>query len=314
MNTSIIADLKYENSLDFAKLQDKNDPLKNYREQFYFPQIQNRDVIYFSGNTLGLQPKNTQDHVLNQLEDWASFGYQANQYARTPWDTYHEQFAAPLAKIIGAEASEVTVMNQLSVNLHLLMVSFYRPDKKRYKILCEKDAFPSDQYAMESQANFHGFNPEDAIIMVSPRDGEFCIHPEDIIEAIENNKDSLALVLISGANYYTGQIFDMKGITAAAHRSGALVGFDLAHAVGNVNLQLHDWNVDFACWCSYKYLNSGPGGIGGIFIHERHINDRSVPRFAGRLGVDTVLRPKREKGFVPTATAEGWQLGALPIL
>lgn len=314
MNTPTLSNLKYENSLDFARQQDAADPLKRYREQFYFPQLNNQDVVYFSGNYLGLQPKSTQDHVLNQLEDWASFGYQANQYARTPWDTYHEQFTAPLSKIIGSKAAEVTVMNQLSINLHLLMVSFYRPEKKRYKILCEKDAFPSDQYAMESQVLLHGFDPEDAIIMVSPREGEYCIHQEDILEAIQKNRDSLALVLISGANYYTGQIFDMPGITAAAHNAGALVGFDLAHAVGNVKLQLHDWNVDFACWCSYKYLNSGPGGIGGIFIHERHVSNRSIPRFAGRLGVDTTLRPKREKGFIPVPAAEGWQLGALPIL
>ncbi|HET6225055.1 MAG TPA: kynureninase, partial [Bacteroidia bacterium] len=314
MSSSAPTLLKYENSLDFAKQMDALDPLKKYREQFYFPQLNNRDVVYFSGNYLGLQPKSTQDHVLNQMEDWASFGYQANQYARTPWDTYHMQLIPPLAKIAGAQPSEVTVMNQLSINLHLMLVSFYRPDKKRYKILCEKDAFPSDQYAMESQVQFHGFDPEDAIIMVSPREGEYCIQPEDILEAIEKNKDSLALVLISGANYYTGQIFDMQGIAAAAHRAGALVGFDLAHAIGNVKLQLHDWDVDFAVWCSYKYLNAGPGGIGGIFIHERHVKNLSVPRFAGRLGVDTAARPKREKGFIPTPTAEGWQLGALPIL
>jgi kynureninase len=314
MNAPTLTNLNYENSLVFAKQQDLGDPLKKYREQFYFPQMHDRDVIYFSGNLLGLQPKSTQDHILNQLEDWATFGAQANQHARTPWHTYHEQFAAPLAKIVGAQPSEITVMNQLSVNLHLLMVSFYRPDKKRYKILCEADAFPSDQYAMESQVHFHGFDPEDALIVIAPREGEYCIRPEDLLETIEKNKDALALVLLSGANYYTGQIVDMQEITISAHNAGALVGFDLAHAVGNIKLELHNWNIDFACWCSYKYLNSGPGGIGGIYIHERHTKDLSVPRFAGRLGVDRVLRPKREKGFVPLTTAEGWQLGNLPVL
>jgi kynureninase len=314
MNTPSLTNLKYENSLAFAKQQDLADPLRKYREQFYFPQMHGREAIYFSGNLLGLQPKSTQDHVLNELEDWATFGAQAKLHARTPWLTYHEQFAPPLAKITGAKPSEVTVMNQLSVNLHLLMVSFYRPDKKRFKILCEADAFPSDQYAMESQVHFHGFDPEDAIIVVSPREGEHCIHHEDILEAIEKNKDSLALVLMSGANYYTGQVVDMPEITAAAHRAGAVAGFDLAHAVGNIKLELHSWNVDFAVWCSYKYLNSGPGGIGGVYIHERHASNLSLPRFAGRLGVDKALRPKREKGFVPTSSAEGWQLGALPVL
>jgi kynureninase len=314
MNTPTVTHLTYENSLTFAKQQDLADPLKKYREQFYFPQMHGRDVIYFSGNSLGLQPKNTQDHVLNQLEDWATFGYQANTHARTPWHTYHEQFTTPLAKIVGAKHTEVTVMNQLSVNLHLLMVSFYRPDKQRYKILCEADAFPSDQYAMESQVHFHGFDPEDAIITISPRKGEHCIRQEDILETLEKNKDSVALVLMSGANYHTGQIVDMQGITTSAHNAGALVGFDLAHAIGNIKLELHNWNVDFACWCSYKYLNSGPGGIGGIYIHERHTCDLSLPRFAGRLGVDKALRPKREKGFIPTSSAEGWQLGNLPVL
>lgn len=314
MKALTLTGLKYENSLSFAKQQDLDDPLKKYREQFYFPQMHGREVVYFSGNLLGLQPKTTQDHVLNELEDWATFGSQARLHARTPWLTYHEQFAPPLANIIGAKSSEVTVMNQLSVNLHLLMVSFYRPEKKRYKILCEADAFPSDQYAMESQVRSHGFDPEDAIVMVSPRDGEHCIRQEDILEAIEKNKDSIALVLMSGANYQTGQVIDMAEITAAAQRAGAVAGFDLAHAVGNIKLELHAWNVDFAVWCTYKYLNSGPGGIGGIYIHERHVNNLSLPRFAGRMGVDKALRPKSEKGFVPVSTAEGWQLGALPVL
>jgi kynureninase len=314
MNSPALTNLKYENSLSFAKQQDLADPLKKYREQFYFPQMHGREVVYFTGNSLGLQPKSTQDHILNELEDWATFGSQARLHARTPWDTYHEPFAVPLAKIVGAKPSEITVMNQLSVNIHLLMVSFYRPDKKRTKILCESNAFSSDQYAIESQIRVHGYQPEDAIIEVTPRAGEQCIRQEDILEIIEKNNDSLALVLMGGVNYRTGQVVDMQGITAAAHKAGALVGFDLAHAAGNINLQLHDWDVDFACWCTYKYLNSGPGGIGGMYVHERHTNNRLLPRFAGRLGVDKDARFKTEKRFIPIPTAEGWQLGDIPIL
>ncbi len=314
MNTPTLADLKYENSLSFAMQQDAADPLKKYRDQFYFPQMHGREVVYFSGNSLGLQPKSIQDNVLNELEDWATFGVQAKFHARTPWLTYQEQFAEPLATITGALPSEVVVMNQLSVNLHLLMVSFYHPNQKRYKIICEEKAFTSDQYAMESQVRFHGFNPDNAIIEVSPRKGEHCIRPEDVLETIEKHKDSLAMVLIGGVNYYTGQVFDMKGITDAARKAGAFVGFDLAHAIGNINLQLHDWDVDFACWCSYKYLNSGPGGVGGIYIHERHAKNVAIPRFAGWLGVDKSTRFKMEKGFVPKSPAEGWQLGTVPVL
>jgi kynureninase len=314
MNSLSLTNLKYENSLSFANGQDLADPLKKYRDQFYFPQMHGREVVYFAGSSLGLQPKSTQDHVLNELEDWATFGSQARSHARTPWNTYHEQFAVPVAKIVGAKPSEVTVMNQLSVNLHLLMVSFYRPDKKRIKILCEANAFSSDQYAIESQLHFHGYQPEDVIIKVHPRAGEQCIRPEDILEAIEKNKDSIALVLMGGVHYRTGQAVDMKGITAAAHKAGAFAGFDLAHAAGNINLQLHDWDVDFACWCTYKYLNSGPGGIGGIYVHERHTNNLSLPRFAGRLGVDQTNRSKKEEGFVPLPAAAGWQLGDIPIL
>jgi kynureninase len=313
MSTSTLINLNYENSLNFARHQDLADPLKKYRDQFYFPQMHDREVVYFSGNSLGLQPKSTQDHILNELEDWATFGVQAKFHARTPWLTYHEQFAAPVAKIVGAKPSEVVIMNQLSVNIHLLMVSFYRPDKNRTKILCEAGAFPSDQYAMESQVRFHGLKPEDVIIEVSPRAGEHCIRPEDMLETIEKNKDALALVFIGGVNYRTGQAFDLQKISAAAHDAGAVVGFDLAHAVGNINLQLHAWDVDFACWCTYKYLNSGPGGIAGIYIHERHVNDPSIPRFAGWWGADKSVRFKMEKGFVPTPTAEGWQLSVVPI-
>lgn len=306
--------MTYENSLTHAQHLDSTDPLKKYRAQFYFPMMHGRETIYFTGNSLGLQPKTTQDYVLNELEDWATFGVEGHFHARKPWLPYHEQFSAPLAKVVGAKPEEVVVMNQLTVNLHLLMVSFYRPTKTRYKILCEAKAFPSDQYALESQVKFHGLQPEDAIIEVEPRYGEVCIHHEDILAAIEKNKDSIALILIGGVNYYNGQVFDMKGIAEAGHKAGAMVGFDLAHAAGNLKLELHDWNVDFACWCSYKYLNSGPGGVSGVFIHERHLNNPEMVRFAGWWGHDKNTRFQMNKGFVPMPTAEAWQMSNAPVL
>ncbi len=304
----------YENTLAFAKQMDATDSLRKYREQFYFPKMHGREVVYFTGNSLGLQPKTTQDYILNELEDWAVYGVEGHFHARHPWFSYHEHFAAPVSKIVGALPTEVVVMNQLTVNLHLLMVSFYRPDKKRFKILCEAKAFPSDQYALASQVRFHGLDPNNAIIEIAPRAGEHTIHIDDILEAIEKNKESLALVLIGGVNYFTGQVFDMQKITAAAHKAGAFAGFDLAHAAGNINLNLHEWNVDFACWCSYKYLNSGPGGVAGIFIHEKHIADPTIPRFAGWWGTDKKQRFKMEKEFMPMQTAEGWQLSNAPVL
>jgi kynureninase len=235
-------------------------------------------------------------------------------HARKPWLAYHEQFVEPVSKIVGAQPDEIVVMNQLTVNLHLLMVSFYRPTKDRYKILCEAKAFPSDQYALESQVKFHGYEPEDAIIEVAPRKGEYCIRHEDILEAIEKNKNSIALIMIGGVNYYNGQVFDMKEITEAGHKAGALVGFDLAHAAGNIKLKLHEWNVDFACWCTYKYLNSGPGSVGGVFIHQRNLNNPETSRFAGWWGHDKASRFKMEKGFVPMPTAEAWQISNAPVL
>jgi len=314
MHTSSKSAVVYENSLAFAQQQDALDPLKKYREQFYFPQMHGRDVIYFTGNSLGLQPKKTQDYILNELEDWATFGVEGERLARNPWLSYHEQFSESLSKIVGAKAVEVTVMNSLSVNLHLLLVSFYRPDKNRTKILCESNAFSSDRFVIESQLHVHGFKTADAIIEVAPRQGEHCIREEDLLEAIEKNKDSLALVLIGAVNHYTGQAFNIKNLTAAAHQAGAVIGLDLAHAAGNIKLQLHDWQVDFAGWCTYKYLNSGPGGISGIFIHERHLNNPQIPRFGGWLGVSKESRFKLNREFVPATTAEGWQLGTVPVL
>ena len=306
--------MTYENSLDFAKKLDATDPLKAYRDKFYFPHMNGRPVVYFTGNSLGLQPKTTQEYILNELEDWATFGVEGHFHSRKPWMPYHEMFALPVSKIVGALPQEVVVMNQLTVNLHLLMVSFYRPDKKRFKIICEEKAFPSDQYALESQVRFHGFDPAEAIVEVGPRAGQHCIRHEDILAEIEKNKNELALVMIGGVNYYNGQVFDMKSITRAAHKAGAFCGFDLAHAAGNIKMDLHDWNVDFACWCSYKYLNSGPGSVAGAFIHEKHLKEKNVPRFAGWWGHDKSSRFKMEKGFAPMPTAEAWQLSNAPVL
>ena len=306
--------MNYQNTEAFAKEMDAKDALKSYRDKFYFPMMHGKKTIYFTGNSLGLQPKTTQDYVLNELEDWATFGVEGHFHARNKWLTYHEQFAEPVAKIVGALSTEIVVMNQLTVNLHLLLVSFYRPTDKRFKIICEAKAFPSDQYAMQSQVKFHGYNPEEAIIEVAPREGEHCIRHEDIIDAINKNKDSLALIMIGGVNYYNGQVFNMKAITEAGHAVGAFVGFDLAHAAGNLKLELHNWNVDFACWCSYKYLNSGPGGVAGVYINERHLNDKNIPRFAGWWGHDKGTRFKMEKDFVPIPSAEAWQMSNAPVL
>ena len=305
--------MKFQNTIEFAKQQDANDPLKKFRERFYFPQMNGKEVVYFTGNSLGLQPKSTQDYVLKELEDWATFGVEGHFHARSPWLSYHEMFAEPVSKIVGAKPNEVVVMNQLTSNLHFLMASFYRPTKKRFKILCEYKAFPSDQYALETQALFHGFDPADALIEVNPREGEYAIRTEDILSAIEKNKDELQLVLIGGVNYFTGQVFEMDKIVAVAHKAGALAGFDLAHAAGNVKLNLHDWNVDFACWCTYKYLNSGPGCVGGAFIHERH-HKPETPRIAGWWGYDKQTRFKMDKGFKPMMTAEAWQVSNAPVV
>jgi kynureninase len=305
--------MKFQNTIDFAKQQDTTDPLKKFRERFYFPQMNGREVVYFTGNSLGLQPKSTQDYVLKELEDWATFGVEGHFHARNPWFSYHEMFAEPVSRIVGAKPNEVVIMNHLTSNLHFLMASFYTPTKKRYKIICEYKAFPSDQYALETQVKFHGFDPADAIIEVKPREGEYVIRTEDILTSIEKNKDDLALVLIGGVNYFTGQVFEIDNITDAAHNVGALAGFDLAHAAGNVKLNLHDWNVDFACWCTYKYLNSGPGCVGGAFIHERHHKPETL-RLAGWWGYEKESRFKMEKGFKPMMTAEAWQVSNAPVI
>ena len=306
--------MQYQNTLEFAKEMDRNDPLKDFRDKFYIPIINKKQCIYFVGNSLGLQPKTTQDYIYNELENWANYGVEAHFHAKIPWVDYHDIFIEPLSKIVGGLPQEVVVMNHLTVNLHLLLTTFYRPTKERYKIICEAKAFPSDQYAMESHAKLHGLNPDEVIIEVAPSEGEDNIRTEDILVTINKHKNELALVLFGGINYYTGKVFDMKTITEAAHKAGAYCGFDLAHAAGNIELHMHDWDVDFACWCSYKYLNSGPGNIAGAYIHERFIADASLPRMAGWWGYDKESRFKMEKKFKPVPTAEGWQLSNSPII
>jgi kynureninase len=306
--------MTFKNTLQFAREADANDPLSFFRERFHIPQYEGGDTIYFTGNSLGLQPKTARQYVNQELDDWASLGVEGHFHAKNPWMPYHELFPKQLAPIVGCQPQEVVVMNQLTVNLHLLMVSFYRPTSARYKIICEARAFPSDQYAFESQARLHGFDPTQAIIEVHPREGEHILRTEDIVSTIEMHGDSVAAVVFGGVNYYTGQSFDLKTITTTAHKVGAVAGFDLAHAAGNVELSLHNWDVDFACWCSYKYLNSGPGGVAGVFIHERHIANKELPRFAGWWGYTKETRFNMEKGFHPIPTAEGWQLSNAPIL
>ena len=292
---------------------DELDPLADFREQFHMPVINGKQVLYYTGNSLGLMPKTTPDYLMEVTNDWARLGVEGHFYAKHPWLSYHEIFPPLLAPLLGSLESETVVMNQLTVNLHLLMVSFYRPTAKRFKILCEGRAFSSDQYAMESQVRFHGFDPEKAIVEVFPREGESVIRKEDLLESIRQQGETLALVLLGGVNFYTGQLFDMKEITRVGHEVGALVGFDLAHAAGNVPLELHNWEVDFATWCSYKYLNSGPGGVSGVFIHEKH-HRSDLPRFNGWWGYRKEDRFQMEKGFIPIETAEAWQLSNAPVL
>lgn len=305
--------MEYLNTEEFALEQDKADVLAKYRSEFLFPQHANRNCIYFTGNSLGLQPKKTRQYINEELDDWAAFGVEGHFEARRPWFSYHEFLTKKAASLVGAQNNEVAVTHSLTTNLHLLMVSFYGPVGSRYKILCEEKAFPSDSYALHSQVKFHGFDPSDALIEIGPRPGEHTIRHEDIIEAINEAGDELALVMIGGVNYYTGQLFDMKAITEAAHNVGAMCGFDLAHATGNVKLDLHHWNVDFAAWCGYKYLNSGPGGCSGYFIHENHATNTDLIRFAGWWGHDKEERFLMKPGFKAMPTAEGWQLSNAPV-
>jgi kynureninase len=305
--------MTFESSLEFAKKMDANDPLNSFREKFLFPDFHKKEIIYFTGNSLGLQPKSTRKMIEEELDDWAKYGVEGHFMSRRPWYSYHEQLTELSAYVVGAKPIETVVTHSLTTNIHLLMVSFYQPNGKRTKILCEKKAFPSDQYALMSQLEFHGYDKEH-LIEIGPRDGEETIHHEDILSAIDKHKDELALVFMGGVNYYTGQFFNLQEITKAGHKAGAIVGFDLAHAAGNVNLSLHDWNIDFATWCSYKYLNSSPGGVSGIFVHEKHAENSELKRFAGWWGHDKEQRFLMEDQFVPIKGAEGWQLSNAPVL
>ena len=304
----------YQDTLEFAKNLDAQDELSHFRYEFLIPQHNRKDTIYLCGNSLGLQPKSAEKYLNAQLGTWKNLAVEGWFQGDDPWLQFHHQLKQPLANLTGAKSDEITVMNSLTVNLHLLLVSFYNPNSKRYKILMEGGAFPSDQYAVESQVHYHGFEPENAIIEIFPREGELTLRTEDILSTIEQNGDELALVLFAGVNYYTGQVFDMAAIAEAGHKAGAFVGFDLAHAAGNVPLQLHDWGADFACWCSYKYMNSGPGGISGIFVHEKHFNSPQLKRFAGWWGYRPDKRFLMAPGFKAAQGAEGWQVSTSPIL
>ena len=305
--------MSIENTEAFAKAHDARDPLAHWRDKFAHPRINDKDVLYFTGNSLGLMPLNVRDALDVELADWARLGVEGHFHGTNPWLSYHERLTPASARLVGALESEVVCMNSLTTNLHLLFVSFYRPTRQRYKIISEAKMFPSDRYLLETQARFHGFDPDDAIIEVGPREGSRFIEEADIIAAIEAHADELALVFFGGVQYFTGQFFDIAAITKAAHNVGATVGVDLAHAVGNVPLSLHDWDVDFAAWCTYKYLNGSPGNVGGAFVHERHAT-ADLPRFGGWWGHDKARRFLMEPGFEPIPGAEGWQLSNAPVM
>jgi kynureninase len=293
---------------------DREDSLRDFRNRFHFPKVSGKTAIYLTGNSLGLQPKSTKKKVAEELDDWASLGVDGHVHARRPWVEYHKFTKKALADLAGAKPVEVVAMNQLTVNLHLLMVSFYRPTKQRYKILTEAGAFSSDQYVFESQLKYHGIDPDTGLIELEPRHGESFLRTTDILKAIETHANELALVLFGGVQYYTGQLFEIATITKAGHAAGAIVGFDLAHAIGNVMLSLHKDDVDFAAWCSYKYLNSGPGAVAGAFVHERYANSENIPRLAGWWGHNETERFQMKKGFRPMPGVDGWQVSNHPIL
>ena len=300
----------------FARRLDAEDPLRHLREKFHLPLgADGKPFIYFAGNSLGLMPKTARKVVEQELDDWAKRAVDAHHAADTPWYSYHETLREPTARLVGAKPNEVICMNSLTVNLHLMMATFYRPTKARFKILMEEPAFPSDTYAIKSQIVHHGFDPKDALILARPRKDEFTVRTEEILDLIEKHGNQLAVVMIGGVNFFTGQLFDIQKITAAAQERGIAVGFDLAHAIGNVPLALHDWNVDFAVWCSYKYLNAGPGAVAGAFVHERHATNTQLPRLAGWFGNDpnTRFRLHLEPEFIPVPSADGWQISNPPI-
>jgi kynureninase len=307
--------MNFKDSLEFAQALDRDDVLKEFRSKFLFPEHNGSRAIYFCGNSLGLQPAHAKNYVNQELKDWAELGVEGHFMAKSPWVSYHKQLTAQLSMLCGALPEEVVAMNSLTVNLHLLLVSFFRPDNKRHKIIIEDHSFSSDIYAIKSQLAFHSLDLSESLIVVSPRKGSDCLETEDIIATIEAHADELALVLFSGVNFYSGQLFDIDAITKAAHKAGAYAGFDLAHAIGNVELKLHDWGVDFAVWCSYKYLNSGPGGTGGAFVHSRHHqSDSKIPRFEGWWGAREEDRFLMKEDFAPAEGIEAWQLSNAPVL
>lgn len=308
-------DTAFQASEEFAAAMDARDPLAHFRDRFCQPKTKNgEDCIYLCGHSLGLQPKSAGEFIARELRDWAQLGVEGHFHADNPWMPYHRLLTQLTATLVGANPAEVVVMNSLTVNLHLMMASFYRPSRARHKILVERGAFPSDQYAVKSQIEFHGFDPASSLLELTPRAGEFSMRDEDIESLIDSEGDSIALILLGGVNYATGQAFDMEGITKAGQRKGCTVGFDLAHAAGNIPLRLHDWGPDFAVWCSYKYLNGGPGCVGGCFVHERHAHSPELPRFAGWWGHDEKTRFQMGPEFQAMAGAEGWQLSNPPIL
>lgn len=303
----------FEPGFEYAKNLDDLDTLFSFRERFHLPQHNGKPAIYFCGNSLGLQPKSTSYLFEKDIKDWARLGVEGHFKASSPWFYYADLFSGSLSKIIGCQASEVMAMNTLTVNLHLLLLSFYRPAGKRCKIIMEAGAFPSDQYTIETQVRMHGLDPEKTIIELKPREGEYCLRDEDILSAVEQAGEELSCVLMGAVNYYTGQWYDMKSITQKAHEAGALAGFDLAHATGNVPMQLHDWGVDFACLCSYKYLNGGPGGVGAIYVNEKWGNNPDTFRLAGWWGNNESTRFEMKKGFIPAKGAAGWQMSNAPV-
>ena len=306
--------ITFDNALESAKLLDQQDPLSGFREKFFIPRRGDREEIYFVGNSLGLQPKRTPEYVQQELESWQERGVRGHFEGQHPWMPYHEFLTKPMANLVGGKLSEVVVMNSLTTNLHLMMASFYRPTSSRNQILIEKHAFPSDHYAVESQIKFHGFDPAESMVLVEPRLGESNLRSDDIAQVIDKHHDSLALILLPGVQYYTGQFLDIPAIVSAAAKYEIPVGIDLAHAVGNVPLELHEWQVDFACWCTYKYLNSGPGSVGGCFVHEKHLGRKDLPRFTGWWGHEKSTRFEMSNQFEPAATVEVWQLSNPPIL
>jgi kynureninase len=304
--------MNFENTLAFARKLDRNDPLRSFRKNFLLPGA--GKWIYFTGNSLGLQPRSAKSFISRELEDWAKLGVEGHFHAKRPWLYYHKFAKRSLAKLVGAKPDEVVAMNQLTVNLHLMLVSFYKPAGGRFKIITEAGAFSSDQYTFESHIRLHGLHPDAALVEIAPRPNEYGLRTEDIVKVIRQNSDQLALVVFGGVQYYTGQFFDIQAIAKAAHDAGAYAGFDLAHAIGNVPLSLHEHEVDFAVWCSYKYLNSGPGGVAGAFVHEKHFHNKDLPRLSGWWGYKEDDRFEMKKGFVPMAGVDAWQLSNFPVL